>query len=124
MINPNELRVGNKVLVNGRVTEIFSMAPGTDGRTYGFNLFEGGMPEFYDYDAQPILLTPEILDRCNFENGISLYQYSDNSYGVEIGGFTDQGINVSIEYLHELQNVYYWLSGGQELEIKELQTAT
>ena len=67
MINARELKTGNKVLVNGIEREIFSIVPCTDGHTYGFNCFEGDMPEFYDYDCEPIHLTPEILERCGFE---------------------------------------------------------
>jgi len=54
MIPANQLQIGNWVLVNGKEIEIFSMAPATDGNTYGFNLFEGGMPEFYDYDCEAV----------------------------------------------------------------------
>lgn len=108
MIKANELRIGNWVLVCGVEIVIFSMAPTTNGRTWGFNLFDGEMPSFYDYECEPIPLTPEILERCGFEkknedgvetftfqiNGIS--DHGDNRY--ELFGIKSKKDSIQIDY--------------------------
>ena len=128
MTNPNGLRKGNLVLVNGVVTEIFSFAEDGNGN-YGYNLLQGGMPLFYEYE--PISLTPEILGRCGFKKD---KRYSGNqSYsneGIIIeetnGGYelfaSEWTIGETFFYLHELQNICRDLF-KYELEIKELQNS-
>jgi hypothetical protein len=135
MIKATELRIGNWVLVCGVEIVIFSMAPTTNGRTWGFNLFEGEMPSFYDHECEPIPLTPEILERCGFEE---IYK-SDFTirFDYKLNGKIGAGWNLinghfhvryigekftHVKHLHQLQNLYFALT-GRELEIKELQNA-
>lgn len=138
----NELRIGNKVLmafenvietVNARMIGYINKA-NENGQTHPF---------------EPIPLTPEILEKCGFENrGIKqtneftketlfvLYNIIDgtssfvaahieDSYGGEM--FTEWQARIDhdciytkeLEYLHQLQNLYFALT-GQELAIKDL----
>ena len=74
----------------------------------------------------PILLTPEILVKCGFEKGReTCYLRIESDYGCEINMFegktflqdVDGGnIGVEIKYLHQLQNLYFALT-GEELEV-------
>lgn len=72
-----------------------------------------------------IPLTPEILTKwCGFEefpkweyfrNGIKLYRDSNGIF-YDVHG---NGMKIIVfDYLHELQNWYYWNSGKQQLTIK------
>lgn len=83
-------------------------------------------------DISPIPLTPEILEKAGFENemaeyndfnivsnfynaecGINITLHDDGEYCFEFG---DQGNMTVIQYLHQLQNLYFALT-GQELTI-------
>jgi hypothetical protein len=112
----NELRIGNYVNEYGRIICIES------GHDIDL-MFE---------EFQPIPLTPEILEQCGFVNKPSgIYKYS---YEIEIDGFDstfrtwwygediclepmgyDTGY-ISIKYLHQLQNLFYALT-GEELTV-------
>lgn len=83
-------------------------------------------------DCFHIPLTPEILERCGFEYGngkfnewwvsgkFTLYNNGyKNKNDIE---FEESFYKVRIKYFHQLQNLYYALT-GEELEIKELQPA-
>jgi hypothetical protein len=115
MLKANELRVGNIVSITG-----IQFVLNTQNLAY--ILEQDGI----DTRCEPIPLTPEIFERFGFTskgkyftNGIlTLYPYGNGSYGIEVDGFTDQGINTSVSYLHELQNIYFCLR-GEELKIKQ-----
>jgi hypothetical protein len=82
-------------------------------------------------NAQPIPLTPEILEKSGFQwevsdhkpqcekNGVLFFLYEDGSIGV--GGWVYSDYieigNANARYLHQLQNLYFALT-GEELEIK------
>lgn len=93
--------------------------------------------ENYLKSHEPIALTPELLEKCGFKKGNICY---NNGYSIELlktdfylrpsyeGGFY-WGFNLSkdkmdcelndvksIHYLHQLQNLYFALT-GEELEI-------
>lgn len=92
-----------------------------------------------DKDFKPISLTDKILEKCGFKKGNICYE---NGYSIELlktdfylrpsydGGFY-WGFNLSkdkmdcelndaksIHYLHQLENLYFVLTAGKELEIK------
>ena len=122
MIKANELRVGNWVNYLGTPIKILSGAQ-IDRNIKAF---------------RPITLTPEILERCQLEylsdpiNGYELTKHicivkniDRYSLGV-IETSVNGGEYVSeirrIEYMHELQNLIFSLT-GEELEIKQLEHA-
>lgn len=78
--------------------------------------------------VQPIPLTPEILEKCGLKNGNSeldrnvfystnkhLAQFSVNisgSFGIYVGVFIALR-SVHLEYLHQLQNLYFALTNEE-----------
>jgi hypothetical protein len=74
----------------------------------------------------PISLTPEWLDRCGFKDeGKSVYAKDHFKIGVSDQGganwvfYFDRHLNLrSLHYLHQLQNLYFALT-GEELAIKQ-----
>src|SRR5690348_942510 len=117
MIKANKLRIGN-------LFEVYDNVNRVDAVSEEKIRFKNSKGTFYvdPENINPIPLTPEILERCKLGDEISLYPYANSGFGIQIEGFTDQGINVSIKYLHQLQNAYFVLM-DEELEIKELQNA-
>ena len=119
MIKANELRIGNRVLLNGQEIEI------------SMNSFR----RFLDFDSEEdyngIHLTPEILvERCGFEKSnhhsldYFLKRNNSNLFSFRLNRpfrHNNQWYPVK-EYLHQLQNLVLDLT-GQELQIKELQHA-
>lgn len=128
MIKANELRIGNwvigpigelmKVNVLGHFSEP-NYIHATGGGTSGQNGFE------------PIPLTTEILKKCGFhklnkewvlkdhdENPLgfhySIWQiFDDNDFLYNSAEF-----NIELLHLHQLQNHYFFVTGGKELEVK------
>jgi hypothetical protein len=130
MINANELRFGNWVQTGGIQSVIDEL-----GDTLCH--LEGNMiPNRYD-QIEPIPLSPEILSKCGFEVYRNDHQYTfygnhgdDSDFFLEFNWMRrDEGyipmiksvefevIGSSIQYLHQLQNLYFALTGN-ELEIK------
>jgi hypothetical protein len=142
MITENELRIGNLVLSPQgvgyspkgiiKVESIFG-----DGINHWQDMGAGGRASFTD--IQPIPLTPEILEKCGFEfvedsfgdQDLSRWQYTFENYGKSIDIYlTDGSCNLSdrenqqLNYVHQLQNLFFAIS-GRELEVKlPLETPT
>ena len=140
MIKANDLRIGNKILLNGSidtVTGIFNQLAEMEGIDY---LIQNS--EYLDYSLdkiEPIPLTPEILEKVGFEKSetgikdcyvynlilaesplVSILnlelQYCDKDLICEVKLLP---FNTSkYKYLHELQNIWFILS-GEELPINE-----
>lgn len=121
MINISEIRIGNIVCLNARspVKEEYI------GKPTRWELNDFNYPHFCD----PIPLNEEILLKCGFtkkddpENFWLELRYKHLVYSTDesvmcafvllnVGGITIQSVN----YLHELQNLYRFTS-GRELEI-------
>ncbi len=127
MIQANELRLGNLVIVNGETIEV------SDINSLGINN-EYGETKYYSSDLHPIPLSEDILLKCGFEKNedTHIYYYKDlvridwfenspmirfkaeveeesNDYYVE---FT----NLKTQYLHQLQNQVYF-NTNEELTI-------
>ena len=126
MINPLELRIGNNVLSGGEISVpcVVRIINVDEENTY-----------------YPILLTPEVLEKCAFvfsfreatwfknyawlapseeaHNGVSDCLCFHSSEGMQIGeDFTvvscaEDGFSASCKYLHQLQNLYYSLTGSE-----------
>ncbi len=125
-----ELRIGNLVYFNGKNKEIgviseikTSIAPCLEyvGLNKRSNIY------YQTKHLQPIPLTEEILLKCGFDFGIKLQDFVKGKYQfVEItntidGYFSEEGIIyygliTKIKHLHQLQNLYFALT-GEELEI-------
>ena len=128
MIQSNELRIGNWV------EWVF---PNRNNQPNKFQFCEiesirtslvGVLGSAYGYDQiQPIPLTPEILEKCGFEktNRIDFGEpnpcYTNFSLSLMIrhnSYFIDwMGGNIEVKYLHQLQNIYFSLT-GEELDVK------
>jgi hypothetical protein len=118
MIKVNELRIGNHVLdEHGNVSIINTIS-------YGVRISN----DKYKWESKsedqihPIPLTDELLLECGFEN----YEVFKNTWGYNgIELYIQDGIiwidlmnnSVEINYLHELQNLYFSLT-KTELKIE------
>ena len=123
MIKPSDLRLGNWVMYDNRYFQISMIAdvfPELNTTEFGI-----GVVDYNNISAIP--LSEEVLLKCGFEKG----DFSKTYVRYSIGNFniihdTDKGIFicdgikytlVCVEYLHQLQNLYYALT-GEELEVK------
>lgn len=107
MINANELRIGNAVSDPIGLDKMVSIEVLQNIRK---GLKYTGIP-----------LTPEILEKCGFvmhktsqlwrKDNFYLHHYliSDNEYCFKYSDFTSS----SIQYLHQLQNLYFALTGEE-----------
>lgn len=117
MIKPNELRIGNIVLVQGKPVKITGIIHD--------NIYFGS--EFYVrvrlHQSEPIPLTPEILEKCGFKLDVEVYEQAgfypciiknkmNEGWRMDFGEYVTNELN----YLHQLQNLYFALT-GTELEI-------
>lgn len=103
MINKNELRVGNWVYTpKALVLSEMSTSEMNDLIPYKIVFIsDNGHNQFYE----PILLTPEILEKAGFA-----LKSEVNDYVIELLN------RVQPKYLHQLQNLYFAIV-GIELEI-------
>jgi hypothetical protein len=128
MIQANELRIGNWLLTESGTPQQVAYI----GETIGFHNNMGGTDKhqknpIFSYDIEkiePILLTPEILEKVGFEHSYdSVLPYQDayeNGYFILNAQFelTDKDgliISKQIKYVHQLQNLYFTLT---ETELK------
>lgn len=118
MIQANELRLNNCYSINGKIYTL-----GTSDFMDFLNEAQVNNGSINNID--PIPLTPEILEKFGFEKHTDsqgdafwyVYTYEDFEF-TENGAFTFNGsVMPHIQYLHELQNLYFALT-GTELEIK------
>lgn len=133
----NELRIGNWVKVNDPIFGVNTYKVATI-RDNGIITLNDNMSCLVD-NIEPIELTGDILINIGFKKGYNeiysktikddFYEYnvsyqnvSDNkysfvAYGYKNGELKRQIILDNIQYLHELQNVFFSFT-NQELEIK------
>jgi hypothetical protein len=136
MIQQNQLRIGNYLCSSYPSSDIPYLlqvdfiaskkdTPRFEAKNIGFIDCECDADEF---GAQPIPITPEILEKCGFVvNGNELmYDVNDiHTFIIEsknVGKYYytgGEGVELSreIQYVHELQNLYYAIE-GEELEVK------
>lgn len=137
MIKANELRIGNWVKVKSGFGKVATIED-EDGDYAGVvandddSVWER-ISMAYDTDIEPISLTPEILEKCGFVRDdrrgrrTKLYHYpnisiNDNSFFYFDKSFQvlDKDLNakwtVDCEHLHQLQNLYFALT-GEELNV-------
>lgn len=123
----NELRIGNLILVDGEISEITGIKKSTVFFSDGFQMFIAG-------GIEPIPLTEEWLQDFEFhyEGEFSIFGSSYTKGGIELtyAKATDGivilcknviGMNLFIDHVHQLQNLYFALT-GEELTIDNEKT--
>jgi hypothetical protein len=132
MLKVSELRLGNLIFHNGEVMPVVQIERRYK-TIYSLNYIDVDERIIGDH-FQPIPLTPEWLERCGFVSTLSGddfhseiiwddpksdYHYCEAGYFIDKSGdygyYCDIG---DIQYLHQLQNLYYALT-GEELTIKQ-----
>lgn len=136
MINANELRMGSLIEKDNVMYKFLSLEQNhtstSEYRWYWVETLDGKLGHYYYSHFKPIPLTPEILEKCGLKNGNSeldrnvfystnkhLAQFSVNisgSFGIYVGVFIALR-SVHLEYLHQLQNLYFALT-NEELTFK------
>lgn len=115
MIKADDLKLGNYVKVANEYACITCISQegiscNSDTAAYVFEEFD---------DIDPIPLSPAILEKCGFEQmeAPRIYGLARYRYYVDCGWFyvlsdSDDEVllNDEIEYLHQLQNLYYALT--------------
>lgn len=144
-LSASELRIGNRVMYSGSdwvVAGINSPAPNKEERwnnKWVIELYQNGLVNATIDEIQPIPLTEAILLKCGFEKHINETQIDGIEMKLQISGHGRDGswfsscgklngglvvlclcrgnyFSNNFEYLHELQNIYYYLT-NQELTI-------
>ena len=115
----NELRIGN--LLQGKIiVQVDAILRNKQVRVIGSEsafVVEGKNPCIL-----PIPITEEMLLKCGFEcyefdNGEpNQYRFKSRLIVIRNGFFYDYGADVKIEFVHQLQNLYFALT-GEELPI-------
>ena len=107
MIPLSDLRLGNIFLHGGKIEKIVDYISFTN-----------------TYHYEPIKLTPEILEQIATKfNGFDIAYFNDNFTIRHIGEFGWHTIDSlgrmdkHVEYLHDLQNIYYYENNKRELPI-------
>ena len=137
IMKANELRIGNKII--GKKTyggDVLTFKNFNDDLDVAF-FSDGSIHEIGEFltDCDPIPLTEEILLKCGlfkhqYTNGILVTEWHDDEHigdsefeisdeSNESGNFyyySKRGCDTEIKYLHQLQNLYFALT-GEELEI-------
>lgn len=114
MIAANELRIGNKVL-RTKNNSLFTITAIDISTIANGDLSVTGIP-----------LTPEILEQCGFKKSHQGYMelsrdefnlaFDETGLDIAINGNDIANTLSHIKYLHQLQNLYFALT-GTELEI-------
>ena len=106
MIAAGELRSGNYLMRNSYYAKVTAQ---------DIYLIESGIIKF----LKPVPIDAEILQKCGFEFSNGLYKKGDCylEYAGWHGQYEKNGyVGKALQYLHELQNLYFVITGG-ELEI-------
>jgi hypothetical protein len=116
-MNASELRIGN--LVYGYPFRIINVGEITK-KCVLIKHDETEEPFNYD-ELEGIPLTPEILEKAGFQYQADInngyYELDSFSLDETDGGFLHNACDNSVDYLHQLQNLYFALTGS-ELEIQ------
>lgn len=138
MIQPNELRIGNWLLYEGKPTQVEAIDPEREVKELDLSCAIR-IKEYFTTPGgpyttngrwlnhfKPIPLTPEWLERCGFKfTGTRDKDAPDQTWAYDIieiwehdeGFCHDYGHGGDVNFLHDLQNLYYALT-RKELSIK------
>lgn len=125
-----ELRVGNYVLYNGSSGRVYSIVgphPYKDKKLDGKVIIElsiGGLLDATENEVEFIDTNDDILiNHLGFDSNTCVLKLDDNLFfGKDTAGnirlgYADEWISRSLNYIHEIQNMYFSLK-HEELEIK------
>lgn len=115
MITANELRIGDYVFELEYLKVKSISETGVNGDANGVN---------YPFDMlSGIPITPEILEKCGFEYWTLDHDCTDPKdaywvhkklkFSINNLSWKVQKLNVSVKYLHQLQNLYFSLTGEE-----------
>jgi hypothetical protein len=113
----NELRIGNwyqnhKGEYQQITPRFFSSLAGglswEDQKAAGYSELSGYF--------HPIPLSPEILEKCGFKDEYGNGRYYFDGFEYYNGKLWFRTAEIKIQYLHQLQNLYFALT-GEELEV-------
>lgn len=123
----NELRIGNLIMCNNELVSISDI--GLLGNGFGINMTHTCEYKYLSNEdkIEPIPLTDEWLIKLGFDkdevyNCIVIYQndiisldleFSCNSKTISIGGYSCADEMDNCKYIHQLQNLYYALTGNE-----------
>lgn len=128
MIKAEEVRIGNYVYIHNWHSIVNGIFHQSDN---GVNKIIIQGDDFLDYDIKfikPIPISPEILEKCGFEKRGE--EENDVWYILPLGYFFGHRVAITgnflngkwiphgdnkppLEYLHQLQNLYYCLTGTE-----------
>ena len=125
MIDPKELRVGNLLHYTNEEGWTHVVEVVTVGKYFFYAEGDEIYPPLKCITYSPIPLTPEILGKCGFVDGIIKLPFGKKlcigsaNNGTCIAYFGEQSETLSryCEHVHQLQNLFFTLT-GEELEIK------
>ena len=121
MIAANELRIGNWVMYDNRLFQIEAISRSLPC----LNTDEFGIGVVDRNNINPIPITPEILEKCGFEWSIYHQAWHKQGFVFDLSersvcGFfmhksrlNSEIICPEIQYLHQLQNLYFALTGEE-----------
>lgn len=111
MIKANELRIGNNIF-NGVITSI-----NKDGFTFFDGFQEWHSKKLVSETILPTPLTPEILEKCGFclhKNLVYIHKHHARiRITKQLELLLDNNLWVELKYLHQLQNLYFALTGEE-----------
>lgn len=129
MIQPQELRKGNKIIANGlhggRIMTVDRLADkGTLSEENRLVMFEEHHVGEFLKDCKGMPLSPSILEMCGFTEFGACYTLSFDNMRINIltksmrVALSDSIWNkrqnlLHIKYLHQLMNLYYSLTGNE-----------
>lgn len=140
VIELKELRIGNILSYKGEYVHVTMLSIDADDEyedTIGFCKLGRNTNEHVDWnralanDLNRVLLTPEILEKCGFKNRSQTTDYLFEHPKLMLAGTMKRffpsvwgesgpdGYGNEIKFLHQLQNLYFALT-GEELQIKDL----
>ena len=123
MISCYELRIGNRILVNGHPHQVSSI---TDTTVFTIDAEESNEQVASEHELgkiEPVLLTDEVLKECGFvyhdyfkfwqllTTGIRSEMDIDRDY--DVIDFMRKPIVKKLASVHQLQNVYFILKGRE-----------
>jgi len=136
LLEPKDLRIGNALLYKDKFVHVTMLSLDIDDEyqdTIGFCEWGKNTDEHSDWnrampELKPIPLTPEILEKCGFYKSKTewIKRTEEDPFIIEFFEFTKafhytggEGVRLGIggKYLHQLQNLYFALT-GDELTIK------